>query len=241
MIEINLIPDVKQELLKAQSVRSTVVSLSGIISVGAIGIVVLLGLYTFGAQLVAEQLADNSIVDQNKKLQSNKDLNQVLTIQNSLAKIQDSHDAKYTTSRLLGMLTAIIPPAPNSVAISKVVLNTDSNMIMMDAQTDGFSSFEVFKKTLEATKLNYKVNGSLESVSLASSINDSSRSYGENSSGTKVLTFTVSFVYPQELFGPHSENATVAGPTKTNVTDSFTGLPTDLFTNRAAPLKEEGR
>lgn len=51
MIEINLIPDVKQELLKAQRTRSMVVSIAIISSIAAASVVVLLLVYIFVVHL----------------------------------------------------------------------------------------------------------------------------------------------------------------------------------------------
>ena len=50
MIEINLIPDVKQELLRAQKGRAVVISASIFASVIAVGVVALLLVYIFGVQ-----------------------------------------------------------------------------------------------------------------------------------------------------------------------------------------------
>jgi len=47
MIEVNLIPDVKLELLKARKVRTNVISLSILITIVTAGAVALLAFYVF--------------------------------------------------------------------------------------------------------------------------------------------------------------------------------------------------
>lgn len=64
-IEINLVPDVKQELIQAKRVRTLVIVTTTVAAV-AIGIVVLLAVYLFGVQTVRQTLADGAIKDKSK-------------------------------------------------------------------------------------------------------------------------------------------------------------------------------
>ena len=61
MIEINLVPDVKQELIRAQRSRTVVVTFSILTGIIALGIVVLLLLYVFGVQTLRSAIADDAI------------------------------------------------------------------------------------------------------------------------------------------------------------------------------------
>jgi len=242
MIEINLIPDVKQELISAQRVRSTVISIAIVAGIAAVGVMVLLAIYVFGAQQLRSTLADNSIKSENEKLSKVADLGDALTIQNQLTKLSELHDSKKIDSRLFDVLSAIVPPAPNNVAISKIAVDAETSTITIDAQADnGFPALEVFRKTVAATKFEYSdAENKRQSVQLADNISDSNRSYGEDSSGKKVLRFTMSFTYPEALFARSSLTAAIVGPTRTNVTDSFVGVPSSLFTQRAADTEGEG-
>ncbi|MEP6710111.1 MAG: hypothetical protein ABJA64_00135, partial [Candidatus Saccharibacteria bacterium] len=78
------------------------------------------------------------------------------------------------------------------------------------------------------------------SVELAKDISDSNRSYGQDTSGKKILRFTISFTYPTELFSRLSKNAVIIAPTRTNVTDSFVGIPESLFSDRATDVNGGG-
>lgn len=68
MIEINLIPDVKRELLRAQRARTTVISAAIVISIVAGAVVAALALYVYGVQTVRGVLLDNQIKDGAAKL-----------------------------------------------------------------------------------------------------------------------------------------------------------------------------
>jgi Tfp pilus assembly protein PilN len=234
MIEINLIPDVKQELLKAQRVRAGVISMAILVGIAAVGVVVLLALWVFAVQTARGAISDGTIKDQSQKLSSVEDVSNTLTIQNQLSKLQEMHNTKSIDSRVFDVLTTINPPAPNDVSITNLALDSSTKTITVEAQAvNGYPALEVFKKTISATKFEYTDNNEKKSVALANGISDSDRSYGEDASGAKVLRFTLSFTYPDELFSKLAQSGTIIAPTKTNVTDSFLGVPQSLFTQKA--------
>ncbi|HEX6416192.1 MAG TPA: hypothetical protein VFZ62_01590 [Candidatus Saccharimonadales bacterium] len=234
MIEINLVPDVKQELLKAQRVRASVISIAIIVGIGAVGVVVLLAIWVFAVQTARDVLTDNTIKNESQKLASVEDISNTLTIQNQLTKLPGLHDDKNIDSRIFEILNTINPPEPNNVAITSLALDSEENTIKIEAQApNGYPALEVFKKTIDATTFDFTDNGSRKTVELASEMSDSDRSYGEDASGAKVLRFTLTFKYPAELFARTSRDARIVAPNKTNVTDSFLGVPTSLFTQKA--------
>lgn len=240
MIEINLVPDVKQELINAQRVRSMVVSLAILVGLGAIGIVILLALWVFGVQTARGALTDNTIKEESVKLSAVKDLSRTLTIQNQLSELPSLHESKHIDSRIFDVLTTINPPQPNDVAISKLTLDSTEKTVLIEAQAvGGYPALEVFKKTIAATKLQFINGGKEETRLLATNINDGDRSYGEDSSGQKVLRFSLAFGYPDELFAPYLQGAKIVAPSKTNVTDSYLGVPNSLFSPKANDTEGE--
>lgn len=242
MIEVNLIPDIKQELIKAQRVRSSVVSISIVVGLGAVGLVVLLAIYVFLGQLARNAIVDSEINSQNEKLSQVEDLGNIITIQNQLTKLSSMHNDKKIDSRIFDVLSTIIPPEPNTVSVNKLTLDASSSTITLEAQASaGFPALEVFKKTISATTFQYKDGTEEVSVPLASDITDGSRTYGEDASGKKVLRFSLSFSYPDELFARSSKSSVIIAPTRTNVTDSFVGIPQSIFTDRAIDVKGEGQ
>jgi len=231
MIEINLVPDVKQELIRAERVRASVISVAILVGIVAVGVVVLLAVWVFGVQTARNLLTDNTIKSESQKLSQVPDVNNTLTIQNQLSKISAEHDQKAIDSRIFDILSTINPPAPNDVKITNLSLDSSTSTIKIEAQAaGGYSALEVFKKTINNTKFEYNDNGQRQSVDLASNMSDSDRNLGQDASGATVLRFTLSFTYPEKLFSRTAENATIAAPTKSNVTDSYLGVPQSLFT-----------
>ena len=233
MIEVNLIPDVKQELISARRTRSMVVSISILAMIGSGAVVVVLGLYVFAGQSVRGVIADNSITSEFAELEKTKDLSNMLTVQNQLTKLSETHSNKNVSSRLFDVLSVIVPAEPNTVALTSTNMDTESGILTIEGQSPaGFVAYEAFKKTIAATKLIYYENDSEESTeaALASDIIDGERSYGEDQDGNRVLRFTISFTYNEALFSASSKRMVVQGPERRNATDSFVAIPESLFT-----------
>lgn len=239
MIEINLVPDVKQELIKAQRVRSTVISFAIFTGLAFVAIVTILAIYAFGIQTVRSSLADDSIKKGSEQLAKVEDLSKTLTIQNQLTKISTLHDSIKIDSRIFDVLQAIIPPAPNDVQISNLSVDSSLNQITIEGQAaNSYAAVEVFKKTIEGAMVKYADGEETSEVVLASNVSTGDTSYGEDSSGAKVLRFTLSFEYAPELLSPLSKDVTVVIGNKGNATDSYLGVPKSIFVDRAKDIEE---
>lgn len=233
MIEINLVPDVKQELIQAKRVRTVVISSAILVALVAAGVVVLLAAYLFLGQTVRSGLADNAIKDKSKQLAAVSDLNNTLTIQNQLSKLTDLHDQKNITSRFFDLLTAVNPPAPNQVTFSMVKLDSDTKTIRLEGQAvNGYTAADVLKKTILGTSFSYRGDSNeVKNVPLTDNVSTSELSYGEDAAGKKVLHFTMTFIYTDALFARSSQGALVVPPGRQNATDSFQHLPESLFSD----------
>jgi Tfp pilus assembly protein PilN len=240
MIEINLVPDVKQELIKAQKVRSKVIAGAIFVGLASVAVVVLLAIYVFGIQTARGLIADGQINSKSNQLLGVTDLSKTLTIQNQLTKISTLNNSKNIDSRVFDLLNAIIPPAPNDVQISDLTVDSTTRTITINGQaTNSYAAVEVFKKTIQGAVVKYDGNSS--GATLASNISTSNTSYGEDSSGAKVLTFTLSFEYTPELFSPKSQNVSIVVTTQGNVTDSYLGVPKSIFADYPATTYPEGK
>jgi hypothetical protein len=234
VISINLVPNIKQELLRAQSQRTSVISMAITIGIVIIGIVVALGVIV-GAQILYSSQLDDTIKTEGAELLSTPDLTNMLTIQNQLQKIDEIDTEKSIDSRLFDILVATNPSEPNTINISGVTLNpTDKVIIITGQTTSGYSALEVFTKTITATKVTYSQEDRNTEVNLTDNVTIDQQGFGENAEGQRVLTFTLSFTYPVEIFAGTSKDAVIIGPnTSQNVTDSYIRVPESLFVNPA--------
>ena len=231
MIEINLLPNVKRELLKTRAMRNRVISISFLVGGASIAAVVVLALI-LGSQIAAEAVQNGVIKDRNDKLMAVEDLNKVVTIQHQLTKINEQHSGKKLNSRIFDVVTAVNPVAPNNVGFSDIKVNPESKTITLEGSAvNGYSALETLKKTILNTKVQTTDGDKSSEVSLTKEIKDGDTSFGENSEGKKVLQFSFSFEYAEELLAP-ANNGTVSvlTPTgKVDVTDSRQGIPDSLF------------
>lgn len=231
MIEINLLPNVKRELLKTRVMRNRVISISFLVGGASIAAVVVLALI-LGSQIAAEAVQNGVIKDRNDKLMAVEDLNKVVTIQHQLTKINEQHSGKKINSRIFDVVTAVNPVAPNNVSFSDIKVNPESKTITLEGSAvNGYSALETLKKTILNTKVQTADGDKSSEVSLTKEIKDGDTSFGENSEGKKVLQFSFSFEYAEELLAP-ANNGTVSvlTPTgKVDVTDSRQGIPDSLF------------
>lgn len=244
MIEVNLIPDVKQELIKAQRARTSVISISIVAGIIAVGLVVLLVLWVFAVQTARGAIVDGTINTESEKLASVEDISNTLTVQQQLEVLPELHDSKNINSRMFDVLTTINPADPNTVSVTNLELDTATETITIEAQgQNGYLALEAFKKTINGTTFDFTEgeDGAQQSVPLASEMSDSDRSYGEDASEGRVLRFTLSFTYPPELFSPSVQSASLVAPEQTNVTDSHLRVPDSLFSPRAEDIEEEGQ
>ena len=231
MIEINLLPNVKRELLKTRAMRNRVISISFLVGGASIAAVVVLALI-LGSQIAAEAVQNGVIKDRNDKLMAVEDLNKVVTIQHQLTKINEQHSRKKLNSRIFDVVTAVNPVPPNNVSFSDIKVNPESKTITLEGSAvNGYSALETLKKTILNTKVQTTDGDKSSEISLTKEIKDGDTSFGENSEGKKVLQFSFSFEYAEELLAP-ANNGTVSilTPTgKVDVTDSRQGIPDSLF------------
>ncbi len=159
--EINLVPEVKMQMIKAQKVRNLVLFLCIVVSSVAVGAVVIL----FGiksGQDIALAGKDSKLEAMSAKLNEYGELNNLLTIQNQLTSIEEIVDQKTVAARVFAALGVMMPQGADIVQLSELNLNLSTNLLRMDGQADAkaeplidYRVLESFKKGVEMTKYDY--------------------------------------------------------------------------------------
>ena len=99
---------------------------------------------------------------------------------------------------------------------------------------------DVFRKTIANANIKFKDSDEKsQTVALANKISIDDNNYGEDATGQKVLRFTLTFNYAEELFALSSKDATVVIVGEENSTDSYKGVPKNIFADKAKSLEEE--
>jgi Tfp pilus assembly protein PilN len=151
MIQFNLLPDIKIQYLKAKRQKHMVVLLSVVASGAMLVIFVLLLTTVFGLQ--KKNIADlnKDIKKASAQLQSVKDLDKILTVQNQLGALTPLHDSKVVAPRLLDYLTQLTPA---DAFISKMAVDFAGNTMTIDGAAAGLNSVNTFTDTLKFTTYN---------------------------------------------------------------------------------------
>ena len=161
MFEINLVPDVKRQMLKAQRTRNIILFICGALSAAAITtVLILLGIK--GGQDVFLSQKDSELKSMSSKLHEFNNLDQFITIQDQLGKLSTISDNKKATSRLFGIL-GVINPVNDEVSYSELRLNLNENTIDLEGQiqaganTDGidYRALEAYRKSIALTHYDY--------------------------------------------------------------------------------------
>ena len=238
MIQINLVPDIKQEFLRARKVRNLAISLSTLIGVASVALVVVLSI-VLGIQYGLERYVDGQIDKSYAELTQNEDLSDIVTIQNQLGTISGQHDNKSMDSRLFAVLSAINPSAPDDSQFTSVKLIPDEATLEIEGMTSGgYPATVALKKTIENTSISYTdlAFDEAQTAPLATSVAIDESNYAEDSDGRRVVRYKISIAYNDILFGNTAKKLQIVAPTKNiDVTDSRLRVPDSLF---AAPVAQ---
>jgi Tfp pilus assembly protein PilN len=153
-LQFNLLPDVKQEYLKTRRTKRTIITASIVAS--ALALFIFLFAITTVYVVNKNQLsrADSDIKKYSSDLQSIKNLDKILTIQNQLTSIQTLHQSKHKMSRIYTYLPQITPA---HVCISQLTVDAVGGNLSFQGSSDSQKSINTFVDTLKFTK--YKVKG----------------------------------------------------------------------------------
>ena len=193
MISLNLLPDVKKDLLKVRRERNLVMMVSIVAVIGSLSVLGLLFLW-MGALTGLKMLDENKINDAKAKIETAKEdeqLDKYLTIQNQLAQIDGLKGGQLIHSRLMDFLVQLNPAEPNNVFLRSVRLTADGEgesadmSVEIEGTTDNFASLDVYKNTLISAKLIYENKPEDEVESTDTTTSDESSSAGAESSDSE--------------------------------------------------------
>ena len=239
MIELNLLPDVKQEFIRTQRQKRLVISLMILVSIISAAVVLLLAFFVYAAQPAVQLLIDNDIKDKAATLTKNKNLPRDLTIQNQLTAITKLHESKGVYDRLFDYLKNLNPSAPNNISISSATLDATTGTVTLEATAKDYQAIAVFQDTLKNAKLNYRESGNDETqkTPLFSGILISEAALGQNSTGLRIASFKATLTYEPNAFAWAVNSPNVSIP---NESTTPSAARVSVFSETPAPPKKEG-
>jgi hypothetical protein len=226
MLQLNLLPDVKKEFLKAQRQRNLVMTSCILSILVAGGIALALGLFLIGQQV--EKNIQMGYVERDKDVieeaQEKRQLNEYLTIQNQLSQVDSLKESQLIYSRLFDFLQQLNPAEPNGVELSSVRIASSSSLvgaagaegagagggsIELRGMTANFASLDVYKTTLAFTTITYSklesdgTFGDSVTEPLFTAVAVTEAGLAQISGGDRV-SFSITVVYDEAAFSGSS-------------------------------------
>ncbi|HSX47435.1 MAG TPA: PilN domain-containing protein [Patescibacteria group bacterium] len=147
MIQLNLLPAVKIQYIKAERSRRIALSLAVLISIAAITILILLLGYD-GYQIKTLGDLKKDISDDTKTLQDKPNINKILTVQNQLTELTSLHSGKPAADRLFNYLNQI---TPTQVNINSLTCDFVQKTLNITGTTNALSSVNQYVDVLKNT------------------------------------------------------------------------------------------
>lgn len=221
MIQFNLLPDVKLEYIKAQRIRSIVLSVSILVGIASIAILLVL-LSVVGLQKKHLNDVKNDVSNETSTMQNKPNIGTILTVQNQLESLTALHNSKPASDRLFDYLNELTP-AP--IAISNISIDFTQYTVTITGTSNALSSVNQFVDTLKLTTYtsgsNTKTSPAFSDVVLSGfSLNTASQNPSQDAN------YNITFSYDKNIFD-NTQTIKLNVPTVT--TRAQIQNPTDLF------------
>lgn len=161
--EINLVPDIKNEMIKTLKLRNLIFFICIVVASASIGVTLIFGI-TAGGQQIAIDNKKTAIDNLSAKLNSYSDLDDFLTIKDQIDGISTITSRKTVLSRTFNILSAFLPTGADTITISNldVDLSGDQPAFNFDAQANSgtepyidFAVLEAFRKSMDEMRYDY--------------------------------------------------------------------------------------
>ena len=133
--EINLVPDVKTEMIKNQKMRNLVFFICIVVSVASVSVALILGSVK-GAQDITMAGQDAHMKNLSDKIKAYDELPEFLTIQNQLRGISEIEDNQKVLSRAIIFLASLLDVGTDEVKVSELSVDLSTSTLSFDAQAD---------------------------------------------------------------------------------------------------------
>lgn len=153
-LQFNLLPDVKQDYLKAQRSKRTVIGSAMAASGLAIVILIFMIMTVYVINKKKLNDADKDVQKYSQELKAIPNLDKILTVQKQLNTLVGLHQNKHVMSRLYAYLPQV---TPINVYMGKVNVDLTTSTLIIDGTTDTQKTINTYVDTLKFTT--YKIGG----------------------------------------------------------------------------------
>lgn len=167
--EINLVPDIKAEAIKAQKTRNLVIFICVVVASISIIVTVIVGLIVGGQQIALNEKSAkintlSQTINSYKDANGRNELNDYLTIRDQLGNLQSLSNNHKVFSRTFDILAALLPQGLDTIKISELVvdLEEENPTFTFDAQANAgkepfidYNVLDAFKKSMQYMRYDY--------------------------------------------------------------------------------------
>ena len=161
--EINLVPDIKGEMIKTLKLRNFIFFLCIVVAAASVGVTAIFGLIMGGQQLALDS-KKTTLDNLSAKLKSYSDLDDFLTIKDQVGNISTLTSNKKVLSRTFNILSALIPTGADTITVSELNVNLadGQTVLSFDAQANAgkepfidYNVLDSFKKSMQYMRYDY--------------------------------------------------------------------------------------
>ncbi|MEO5690629.1 MAG: hypothetical protein ABIQ64_00400 [Candidatus Saccharimonadales bacterium] len=240
MIQLNLLPDVKKEFLKAQQTKNAVISGAVLVSIVAAGVVALLATTVYGAQSLFIANLKKEIESNHQTVASKQEINKYLAIQSQLKAVDEASANRSVYARWFEYLPQLNPKQPFNITLYNAEIVKDGTTAKLIGSGANFEVVNNFKNTLDNAKLVYVgSDGQKIEKPLFVSVDSGSPSIS-NVNGQTLATFEFTLVFEPEAFSLSTLDPKIEVP-KLTTSDGDQNAPKELFGASPAKTGESGQ
>jgi hypothetical protein len=234
MIQLNLLPDVKLEYIKAERSRRLVLSISFLVA--AVSIVLLLLLLSVEG-LQKKHLNDltKDINSESSKLQKEPQISKILTVQNQLQSLTSLHAQEPAASRVFDYLNQV---TPSNVSIADFKIDFTQQTSTITGTAANLADVNQYVDTLKYTTFTTG-DGSPGQPAFSNIVLSSFSLNGGGQGSGQAASYTITLSYNPTIFDI-TQNVKLSVPNVTTTHLTIGGQQvTDLF-KAAAPAPSKG-
>lgn len=217
MIQFNLLPDIKQEFIKARRTKQLVTLMSIGASAAALFLLMLMLVTVDVVQKKSMHDLNGDISKYSSQLKAVPDLDKILTVQNQLNTLTSLHDQKLVTSRLFGYISQL---TPTQATISNLNIDFTANTLTLTGEAPSLDVINAFTDTIKATTYTTNAAGSQATKAFNNVV---LASFGRDSKGA---TYNITLGFDPVIFNS-------ANSVKLNVPSGTGGAQQLLFQKQA--------
>lgn len=206
MVQINLLPDVKQEYLKSQQSKHAFVIGAVLVSVLFIAILALIYAYVSIAQprhLSNLQTDIDDSIKQSKEVPSSVEM---VTVQGALEQLPGLQDKKQITSRLFGYINSF---TPKDVSYAEIKLDLSTNILTLRGETTNYEQTNILANNLKSAELTFVQNDSSSTIKPFSQVVFTSLGKAEQTTTNKTVSFQIDMQIDPAMFGEGISKPTI--------------------------------